>query len=259
MTAAAGSESACLNCGHALPPGTYCPHCGQREPHRLTLGHVAHEVLHVFTHADNTIVGFVPQVLLRPGRVVADYVAGRRKRYFNPFQFLLLAVGLVTVLATRLHYYDEVGASVKRRLMGRVSQEALLRVATYFEALGKYFNVWWLLLLPLHTLVVWAVYRRRGLNYAEAFLTQTIVNCAYQVYMLATLLFFALINLREPGASTALLGGLVAVVYLTLIGKQGLQLSWGGALWRGLLVGVVCGLLNYSLNVAAFTWYVFRR
>lgn len=153
MHSVAEAAGTCLNCGQALPAGEYCPHCGQRHPHRLTLGHVLHEVVHVFTHADNTIVGFVPQVLLRPGYVVADYLAGRRKRYFNPFQFLLLAVGLVTVLATRLHYYDEVGTGVKRRMMGRVPEVVLGRVDAYFEAIGKYFNVWWLLLLPLHALV----------------------------------------------------------------------------------------------------------
>ncbi|WP_165903931.1 DUF3667 domain-containing protein [Hymenobacter gummosus] len=63
-----------------------------------------HELVHVFTHADKSIFGFVGQVLLRPARVVADYLAGRRKRYFNPFQFLLLIVGLATLLAVKLHY-----------------------------------------------------------------------------------------------------------------------------------------------------------
>lgn len=101
------------------------------------------------------------------------------------------------------------------------------------------------------------MYRRRGLNYAESFLTYTIVNCAYQVYMLAALLFFTLIALREPGASTALLGSIITVIYLTLIGRQGLGLRWPGALWRAVLVGLVCGIFDYALNFAVFNWYVF--
>jgi hypothetical protein len=55
-------------------------------------------------------------VLLRPGQLVADYLAGRRKRHFNPFQFLLLAVGLATPLGGKLRYYDSVSSSVAAQM-----------------------------------------------------------------------------------------------------------------------------------------------
>lgn len=82
----------CLNCGQNLT-GPFCSQCGQKETHRYTVGHVLHELLHVFTHADKGIFSFAKNILVKPGTVALDLVEGRRKRYFNLFQYLLLIVG----------------------------------------------------------------------------------------------------------------------------------------------------------------------
>lgn len=257
----APADTWCLNCGHALaPPGAFCPQCGQAPAHRLSTAHVLHELLHVFTHADKGIFAFVPLVLLRPGRLVADYLAGRRKRHFNPFQFLLLGVGLATLLGVKLHYYEGVGESTAylMRQSGQVTPAELLRVEQYFHAIGAFFNVWWLVLLPLQSLLSWAVYRGRGLNYAESVLVQVVLGCAFQLILLGALPAFSLLTIRKPGLSTALLQAGIIITYLTLIGWQGPGLKWPGALGRAVLVGLLAGLLNYGLNYAAFNLYVFH-
>lgn len=258
---AAASNSLCLNCGHALaPPGCYCPQCGQAPAHRLSTAHVGHEIMHVFTHADKGILAFVPLVLLRPGRLVADYLAGRRKRHFNPFQFLLIMVGVATLLAKKLGYYDIVGAGVQAMMTARRVPAAMVaRVGEYFHALGTYFNVWWLAMLPLHALVTWAVYGRRPtrLNYAESVLLLVVVSCAFQLWLVVALPTVLWVLGRQPGASTAFLQGTVTLLYLFLIGRQGLQLSWAGAVWRALLTGLLVAIINYGVNSFAFRWYVF--
>jgi hypothetical protein len=223
---------------------------------------VLHEVLHTFTHADKGFFAFIPQVLLHPGPLVADYLAGRRKRHFSPFQFLLLLVGLATLLSKQLHYYDAVGTYVQGLMRARhVPPFLLVRVASYFHGLGTYFNVWWLALLPLHALVTWAVYgwRPARLNYAESLLVQVIVGCAFQLWLLVALPTVLGMMGRFPGASTAYLQGAVAVGYLVLVGRHGLGLSWGGATWRAVVTGVLAGAINYYVNSAAFSWYVFGQ
>ncbi|WP_201982047.1 DUF3667 domain-containing protein [Hymenobacter rubidus] len=259
--ASAAPAASCLNCGHALaPPGCFCPRCGQAPAHRLSTAHVLHEVLHVFTHADKGNFAFIPLVLLRPGVLVADYLAGRRKRHFNPFQFLLLAVGLATLLGVKLHYYEGVGSGVVAQMQRHATLNAaqLGRVEGYFHAIGAFFNVWWLVLLPLQALLTWAVYRWRGLNYAEAVLVQVVMGCAFQLILLVALPAAVLLQVRQAGLSTAILQALIIVTYLALIGRQGLGLSWRGALGRAVLVGVLAGLLNYALNYAAFNLYVYQ-
>nr|WP_262904846.1 DUF3667 domain-containing protein [Hymenobacter pini] len=215
-----------------------------------------HELVHVFTHADKSIFGYAGQVLTRPGRIVADYLRGRRKRYFNPFQFLLLAVGISTLLATQLHYYEHVGTAVQQGMLRQgVSAAKLARVGTYFAGLGKYFNIWWLLLLPAHAGIVHAAFRQK-LNYAESFLTVVVVGSAFQLILLLALPTLFLITGRAPGSSTGLLQGLVYLVYFGLVARAGLQYTWAGATSRALLVSVVAGSFNFLVNYLAFNWYV---
>ena len=263
MSDTSAAAAHCLNCDHALaPPGCFCPQCGQAPAHRLSTGHVLHEITHVFTHADKGIFAFVPLVLLRPGVLVADYLAGRRKRHFNPFQFLLLLVGLATLLAKQLHYYDKVGDTVRLQMQGHhVPPQFLARVDQYFHAIGTYFNVWWLGVLPVHALVVWLIYRGRSarLNYAEAVLVQVVVGCAFQLWLLVAMPLVLWLLGQQPGAITSFLQGGLTVLYMMLIGRQGLHLSWAGATWRALLMGLLAGSINFGVNYAAFSWYVFGR
>jgi hypothetical protein len=250
----------CLNCNHPLPSGSFCPQCGQRHPHRLTVGHVAHELFHVFTHADNTLVGYVPQLLFQPGRLVADYLAGRRKRYFNPFQFLLLVVGLATAAAALLHYYEATGAEMQRRFMGQMPAEQLARMVNYFNYLGKYYNVWWLLLaLPMYSLFTWLVYRNRGLNYAESFFVHVIIGSAFNLYLALIWLGLWAIHYKVLATNSVApaVQVLVILIYLVLIGRNGLSLNWPSATWRALLTVLLSVAGSYLLNMVVFRWYVF--
>ena len=77
----------CLNCGTSLSARDYfCPRCGQKaDTHRLTWKHFGHEVLHAVTHADASVLHLFRDLLVRPGTVAREYLAGKRKKYFSPF------------------------------------------------------------------------------------------------------------------------------------------------------------------------------
>lgn len=256
--AADTAATSCLNCDQPLAAGPYCPYCGQQRPHRLSVGHVLHELVHVFTHADKSIFGFVGHVLLHPGRLVRDYLAGRRKRYFNPFQFLLILVGLVTTAGLLLHFYEGTGAGVVQSMARHgVPPARLARVTTYFTYISKYHNVWWLLLLlPLYSLITWGVYRRR-LNLAESFFVHVVVGSAFHLLLLAAMLPILWLTHGKPGTSASLFQSVVVLGYLLLIGRTGLGLSWAGAGWRALAVVALGIALSWQLNGLLFRWYVF--
>ncbi|KUG09661.1 DUF3667 domain-containing protein [Solirubrum puertoriconensis] len=248
----------CLNCEQPLATGPFCPSCGQQRPHRLSTAHVLHELVHVFTHADKSIFGYAGQVLLHPGRVVADYLRGRRKHYFNPFQFLLIMVGLVTTAGLLLHFYEGTGAGVVQSMAKHgVSAERLARVSKYFAYISKYHNVWWLLLLlPLYSLVTWGMYRRR-LNFAEAFFVHVVIGSAFHVLLLLAMLPILWLTKGQPGNQASLFQSVVVCGYLVAIGRQALGLSWGGAFWRAVAVVVLGIALSWQLNGLVFRWYVF--
>jgi hypothetical protein len=220
---------------------------------------VLHELLHVFTHADKSIFAYTGHVLLRPGQVVTDYLAGRRKRYFNPFQFLLLVVGAATLLTTVGHYYEATGHGLQQRLQSSLTAEQLVRVESYFHYVGKYQNLWWLLLLlPLYSLIAWGMYGRRRVNYAEAFMVLVVVGAAFHICWVAVLLGLVLFRGAFSGTSNlaALLQVVVMFSYLTLIGRRALGLSTAGSLWRAAVIVLIGAACSAAINYVAFRLYV---
>ncbi|WP_345221019.1 DUF3667 domain-containing protein [Hymenobacter koreensis] len=253
------TTEACVNCAQPLATGPFCPYCGQARPHRLSVGHLLHELVHVFTHADKSIFAYARQVLLHPGRVVSDYLAGRRKRYFNPFQFLLLMAGFVTTLNLVLKYYEGTAASIQAQFRGYFSNEQVERVGQYFEHVGKYYNLWWLLLLlPLFALITWLVYYKR-LNYAEAFFVQVVTGAAFHLWFLVALFPMLWLTNGKPGTYSSILQSVLLLIYLVLVGRRGLGLTWGGAVWRAAAVVGIGMALSWQLNGLLFRWYVFWR
>lgn len=109
---------------------------------------LAHDVWHAVAHLDAGLPRLIRGLATRPGRVYAEYLAGARKRYFNPVLFLLMASGAYIVLGT---------AALKRyvAVMGRSSQT--IAEAAVLQA-DKYR---YLLAIPFVVLISWALSRKR--------------------------------------------------------------------------------------------------
>jgi Protein of unknown function (DUF3667) len=95
------SETACPEC--ALPlKGKFCHACGARvvDHHEYTLRHFFSHLLHEVTHFDSKIFGTLRVFATEPGQMVADYLAGRRRRYVPPLRFFLIVFALYLFLFT---------------------------------------------------------------------------------------------------------------------------------------------------------------
>ncbi len=84
------SLSACLNCGATLR-GQYCGSCGQRARSRLiSLWELVRDAFGDLFELDSRLWRTVTPLLIRPGLLTADYLAGRRARYMPPFRMYLV-------------------------------------------------------------------------------------------------------------------------------------------------------------------------
>jgi hypothetical protein len=94
--------SACRNCGSPLPAGpraAYCPACGQETTlHAPTFGEFAHEFIGHYVAVEGRLWRTLAALLLRPGRLTREYLAGRRRRYVLPMRLYLTASFLFFVL-----------------------------------------------------------------------------------------------------------------------------------------------------------------
>jgi hypothetical protein len=82
-------DKTCLNCGRIVEE-RYCTHCGQEnlEP-KETVGHLVGHFFEDLTHFDGKFFVTVKDLILRPGFLTREYVAGRRMTYLNPIRMYI--------------------------------------------------------------------------------------------------------------------------------------------------------------------------
>lgn len=96
-----GNHKECLNCGTALT-GKYCSNCGQRDlPARQDLGDLLINFISSFYSFESKFFKTFQYLLFRPGKIVAEYNAGKRESFYHPARmyvflsfvfFLLLSI-----------------------------------------------------------------------------------------------------------------------------------------------------------------------
>jgi hypothetical protein len=91
----------CAICGRPLA-GRFCSDCGEErlDFHNLTVRHFLAHSLHEIFELDGKIWRTLRALLFHPGFLTAEYFAGRRRLYVNPFR-LLITCAVVYALATR--------------------------------------------------------------------------------------------------------------------------------------------------------------
>lgn len=142
------SDSICKNCAAPLrPQDQFCPACGQTaHTHRLDLRHILHEFVHAVIHADKGILYLTKEMIRRPGFVAKDYVEGRRKRYFNPFSYLVITVAVAAFLSNYFHLMES-NTQHPNPVSAMVS---------------KNINLVFLVSVPICSFFNWQLFRRSG-------------------------------------------------------------------------------------------------
>lgn len=89
----------CKNCGSEYS-GNYCNNCGQKaKVGRLTFRSVIDNWMYGLTNCDTGILFTCKELFTRPGRMMADYIRGKRVIYFQPFPMLFITAGLYGLIS----------------------------------------------------------------------------------------------------------------------------------------------------------------
>lgn len=96
---APGDTPDCLNCGTRLR-GQYCGTCGQKAHGRMiSLWELISDAFGDIFELDSRLWRTLVPLLFRPGKLTADYLAGRRARFMPPFRTYLVLSLLFFVVA----------------------------------------------------------------------------------------------------------------------------------------------------------------
>jgi hypothetical protein len=96
------AASRCVNCG-AAAPWNYCPQCGQETALALpTAFAFLRDAAGRYVRFDGRMWRSLAALLLRPGFLTREYLAGRRRRYVRPAR-LFVALSIVLFAVMRFH------------------------------------------------------------------------------------------------------------------------------------------------------------
>ncbi len=154
----------------------------------------------------------------QPGTVAAEYIEGKRKKYFNPFTFFLILMAAFvfsnSFFQEKQTYpsAEEVFSRMppgKEKMVSMERYERGIKVRVFFS---KHGNNIAMVAVPFFALLFWAVYRNKGLNYAEH-LTAALLFISF-ANLVFTLVVFPLTRLTGSQAFTSL-GLCFQVIYFT--------------------------------------------
>lgn len=214
--------SSCPNCEAPLRADfKICPNCGQTTHlHRFTLAHIFHEIFHAITHTDKGILYLIKHMTLWPGVAAREYVLEyKRKRYFNPFTFLVLILGLAVFANSIIHPYTKRVQDLSNQFKTQEKKKTytILRqrqteAARFVESRN---NLVTFAALPIIALVFWLFFRKTGINYAE----HLVANIFFAAYYSLLSILISLILMAVPTKAPYILNVIqlfIHVFYLTL-------------------------------------------
>ena len=245
-------EHICKNCGHSFT-GNHCNNCGQKIAHRLDTKHIAHEAVHVFTHADKGIFALIPMVLFRPGTLALQYVQGKRKSYFNIFQYLVLVVGISVFIMSKTHFMENVVQTINPDI-SKASARVQAVQSQWIGALRQYMNLFLFALIPVFSFFSWLFFKSKKYNYAENLVLQAAVHAQINTYSIFLTLPHFFVTGRSYRSLLLLLSIIVMLTCYTVANRQFFKVSTVQAFFKGLLVYLCTNIVQLIIIIIAFVF-----
>ena len=161
----------CLNCNFMLKNlEAFCPKCGQKvSVKRLETSVVFTDALKSFTSADKGILYLLKYLPFKPGVISREYVDGKRKKYFNPFTFLILSIGITSFLSASFNLL----ASSTTDLDNPVS-----------IFMSKNINLIIFLTVPVIGCFTYLLFRKEKINFAESLIISSYCSAIRSVFFI---------------------------------------------------------------------------
>lgn len=198
------------------------------------MGQILHDFMHALTHADHSIFSLVKDLFVRPGHVAREYVEGKRKKYFGPFAFLVITVGLASLVValTGVEWFKPIPDA---------------RAGGFLQ---RHINLVMLIQVPMLAALNWLLFRSERYNYAE--------HLVFTAYVSGIrLLAFALVV--TPAVYFSQMGttrGVSLLLYFSLWSAYyafaAVQFYRGGVFWK-----ILRAVLATVLAQAAITFLVY--
>ena len=219
----------CVNCG-LYYKGNFCPACGQKATAgRITWGTVRSGVMDVWGLGSRSLIRSLWQLVVRPGRLISDYINGKWQVSFPPVKMLVI-VAIFLYFLGRLLYPEFWGDLFEDDMAtpANMLEEAISWVVSHPE---------WAFLSVLSLLVIptWLVFRHAPRNtrhtLPQGFFIMVFLCVQFYLWLFVFSFVFKMFDIgQDLGFTIAfvfVIPVLVLIDYKSLFGY-----GWWGTLWR---------------------------
>jgi len=160
----------------------------------------------------------VKEMTTRPGYVVQEYLDGKRKKYFNPLSFLVIAAAIWAILVLKSGYFESMGSGGpggSRQMTGefaRYFSESMKIVVAH----GKIIIL--IIIVPVLGFLSWIFFRKHKNTFAENLVLQSFMMG--QANLVLALIFIPAFWLFGNARMNNNIYQLVFLVYLTVAYQQ---------------------------------------
>lgn len=164
-------KAVCKNCLFEYE-GNFCPQCGQSShEHRIDAKYILHDVPHSIFHIDQGFFYTLKCMFSHPGRMVRDFLEGKRVKYFRPLSYVVIMSAICTLLIKGIEWLikKSVGAAV---------------FPAHEENFFKhYFSLFIFIMIPFASFITWLTFYRKKYNYWEHFIANTYIAAQLNIML----------------------------------------------------------------------------
>lgn len=195
----------CKNCSSNLKDKDgFCSGCGARViDERITFKFLFKEILDKVLSVDNKLLKTFLHLFSKPNHVIDDYIKGVRKRYFNPFSYLLISITLAGISFYLLKDYalqavanNTTGTSTGNPFLE--NKDLQKDIVSYVFDYQSFITA---LIIPIYGAISWLVFlNKKKYNYFEHIVIYLYATAQITIlnFIITTPLFFI-----HHGASNA--------------------------------------------------------
>ena len=261
----------CKNCQTNITGvSKFCNSCGAKVvTERITVKSLISDVSQNIFGWDNKFFSSIKNLVLNPGIMLREYLDGTRKKYINPFTFLVICMAInlfffntyeddfVRINQDSIEKQVDIMVPMMKSKMGdnfntvEFKEQQLAFSEKTTRIILKYFNLFTLLMLPLYAFFAYLIYSK-PYNYGEHLVVTTYI----QGFSFLTGTFIFLISILTYPSVYSLTLPLLVFYYTYTYGKLYKLPVWKSILKAFIFIGItilvsiILGILLYFVGYA---------
>lgn len=235
----------CKNCERQLEQSDkYCANCGAKVVNtRLAFSYFLSEFNEEVLSWDNRLFKTIWHLVIKPEEVILGYLNGVRKKYMNPFRFLLI---ILTLYGIAIFFTRDVAIN-EMTILADENQRSITKNMMNF--LFDYNSIFTSLLVPFYAIISFVIFLdKRKLNFFEHIVLWTYVQTIYSVLgIISTLPVFFLSQTGNLVLSSII--NITWLIYALIIFKKVFGLTVFQTILKFLLFSIIIIFLIILLAI----------